>query len=137
MMTIIGILAVTAIPRCFSQPTFDARGFQDQAASALRYARTVAVASGCAVTFTRTGNSFALAHPASGGACTATVLNGPTGVPFTATAAVDVTFSGAAAVTFNPDGTASANANFTVQGGGFNPGGTPSITVIAATGYVQ
>src|SRR5690606_40673722 len=104
MMTIIGILAVSAIPQCFAPETFDASGFRDQAASALRYARTVAMASECPVLFSRSGNSFNLSHPAAGAACPAATLNGPDGVPFTATAASGVTFSGAAGVTFNPDG---------------------------------
>lgn len=43
-MVVIGILAVTAMPRFFERSTFEARGFYDEAQAALRYAQKQAIA---------------------------------------------------------------------------------------------
>lgn len=133
VLVILGILSVVIVPSCIKSPaTFTSSGFRDQVASALQYAHTVAVASGCPVTFAQAANTFNLDLSASGAACPAATLNGPDGSPFTATAPAGVTLSGAAAITFNADGTASGGT-LTVSGGSF----TDTVTVIAATGYVQ
>lgn len=44
VMSIIGILAVVALPKLFSRTTFDARGFYDSVLSINRYAQKIAVA---------------------------------------------------------------------------------------------
>lgn len=51
-LTIAAILAAAAGPRLFSSQPFAARGYADDVASALRQARSVAMASGCEVRFT-------------------------------------------------------------------------------------
>ena len=45
IITILGILAFTAIPRFFDQSSVDARGFYDQVKSVIRYAQKIAIAS--------------------------------------------------------------------------------------------
>lgn len=47
VMVIMGILAANAMPAFFSSNRFEEMGFADSTASALRYARKVAVTSGC------------------------------------------------------------------------------------------
>lgn len=44
VMTIVGILAVSALPRFADQSTFEARGFHDETMSLLRYAQKTAIA---------------------------------------------------------------------------------------------
>ena len=71
-LTIAGILAAAAGPRLLSSQPFAARGYSDDVAAALRQARAVAMASGCAVRFTiDTSGYTALQHAPSGTHCAA------------------------------------------------------------------
>jgi MSHA pilin protein MshC len=56
-LVIIGILAGIAVPQFFDNRSFAERGYVDEVASTLRYARRVAIATSCevAVTFTPAG----------------------------------------------------------------------------------
>lgn len=134
-MVIVGILAIAVVPRFVNRADFDARGFYDGTLSVLRYAqksavaqrRTVCVAFGAASVTLTIASVF-------GGACD-TNLTGPDGVaPYMLTvttagvayAALPVNFS------FLPSGAASSGQVFSVTN---LPGKT--ITVVAATGYVQ
>lgn len=60
VITLVGILAVVAVPRFFSNPTFDERGYRDELGAALRYAQKVAVATGCPVRVTVNASGYAL-----------------------------------------------------------------------------
>jgi MSHA pilin protein MshC len=134
-LIVVGILAVTAIPRFANKADFDARGFFDATASILRYAqksavaqrRTVCVAFGAdsSVTLTIAGTF--------GSACN-TDLAGPNGTaPHTLAALSGVGFAAAPAnFSFLPSGEASLGQIISVAE---LPG--RSITVVAATGYVQ
>ena len=85
ILVIVGILAVTAIPRFFDSKIFESRGFHDETQSLLRYAQKAAVAqrrtvcvavsaTGVALTISNTappsvtcGPALALPTPPHGG----------------------------------------------------------------------
>ncbi len=135
VLIVVGILAVTVLPRFANRSDFDARGFFDATASMLRYAqksavaqrRTVCVGFGAdsSVTLTIAG--------AFNGACD-TPLAGPDGVaPYTLAAPAGVVFAAAPAnFNFRPSGAASLGQVLSVT----ELAGR-SLTVVAATGYVQ
>ena len=134
ILVVVGILAVTTLPRFASKSDFDARGFFDATASMLRYAQKSAVAQRRTVCVGfGADSSLSLTIASSfGGACD-TPLAGPNGVAPYALAADGVGFA-AAPVNFSflPSGEASLGQSFSVAN---LPG--RSITVVAATGYVQ
>jgi MSHA pilin protein MshC len=49
VIVILGIVSAVALPRLTDRSAFQARGFEDEVLAALRYARSLAVASGCPV----------------------------------------------------------------------------------------
>jgi MSHA pilin protein MshC len=51
VLVILGVLSAVAVPRLLDE-TYTERGYAEEVAQAVRYARNVAVASGCAVQFT-------------------------------------------------------------------------------------
>ncbi len=59
ILVIIGITSVVLIPRLGPGPFYE-RGFYDEVASAARYARTLAVTSGCEVQLGISGNAYVL-----------------------------------------------------------------------------
>lgn len=136
-LVVVGILAVAIIPRFANKSDFDARGFFDSAAAILRYAqksavaqrRTVCVAFGAdsSVTLTIAGDF--------GGACN-TDLAGPNGVaPYKLYAPSGVVFAATPAnFSFLPSGEALPALDQTITVSGL---AGRSITVVAATGYVQ
>jgi MSHA pilin protein MshC len=71
ILTVVGILAATALPRFFDRKLFDARAFADQAKSMVRYAQITAVAQNRPVFVRLNGASIALCFNA---ACTTPVL---------------------------------------------------------------
>ena len=132
VMVVIGILAVTVIPRFANRADFDARGFADATAAMLRYGQKSAVAqrrtvcvgfSAAAVTLTM-ATTF-------GGACNRN-LAGPDGSsPYALTIPAGVAYTGAPTdFSFLPSGAASHGQSIGVIGV------TPPINVVAATGYV-
>lgn len=132
ILIVIGILAVTVLPRFFDQNDFYARGFYDETLSVLRYGQKTAVAQRrqvCA-TFSATNVSLRIAT-SFGGSCDKDVT-GPSGnTPHQASARGTVQYVAVpAALAFNPDGSASAGASIQVAG-------LPNvITVIKETGHV-
>src|SRR3569832_2236408 len=76
-MKIIGILAITAIPRFSGSSATDQRGFYDETLAALRYAQKTAIAQRRNVCITFGANSVSLSIasssggslPCSGGCC--------------------------------------------------------------------
>jgi MSHA pilin protein MshC len=130
-MVIIGILAVSALPRFFERNTFDSRGYYDQVISTLRFAQKTAIAQRRFVCVAFAANSITLttgATPACG-----TNLTSPAGAsPYIVTApTADVTLSGGTPFNFDALGKASAAQSITVSGYG------TAITVEAETGYVH
>jgi MSHA pilin protein MshC len=68
-MAIAGILSVAVGPRFFDDEVFAARSFADDARSALRYARTLAIASGCATHFALVSDGYRVARWRGGSDC--------------------------------------------------------------------
>lgn len=60
VIVIIGIMAALAGPRFFSADVFKARGFNDEALAAVRYAQKLAMASGCDIRVDFDGAGFSL-----------------------------------------------------------------------------
>lgn len=137
---IVGILGVYISSRFFSADQFQGKRFFDQVESAVRYARQLAIASGCPVQVALTSGSYTLMQQtASGNTCntaagfTLSVINPGNSQAFTDTAPSGVTISPAATLVFGTTGAVTsgigANQQFTIGGHTF--------TLIAATGYVS
>ena len=132
-MIVLGILAITILPRFADRGAFDARGFRDGTLSVLRYAQKSAVAQRRQVCVTFGAGSVSLRIASVwGGACN-TDLTGPDGVaPYSIAAPPTSGFVAQPAdFSFLPSGAASANRVISVTGMPANP-----INVVAATGYV-
>jgi len=65
VVVIMGILAAVAGPRMFANRVFQERGFANEVAASLRYARRIAIASGCNVRFTVTAAGYSAAQPSA------------------------------------------------------------------------
>lgn len=135
VMVVVGILAVTVMPRFADQGGFAARGFYDGTLSILRYAqksavaqrRTVCVAFGADSSVTLTIASSA------GGACDTDLAGPEGGVPYTLAAPNGVVFAAQPAdFNFLSSGAASVGQTFSVA-----QLADKNITVVATTGYVQ
>ena len=63
VLIILGIVAAVAAPRFFDNAVFSERGYADEIAASLRYARRIAVASGCNVRFNINGAGYSAAQP--------------------------------------------------------------------------
>lgn len=130
VILIAGLLAAIAGPRFFGEEPFAERGFFEELVAAARYAQKRAVAAGCPVRIDVTANDYTLRRPDAFCAdnFNATVTQPGTSEPFTGTAP-DSGIGGASIVDFQPSGSASADATWTVGG--------HTIVVHAATGYVE
>jgi MSHA pilin protein MshC len=136
VMSIVGVLAVVALPRFFDQNSFESRGFHDETLAALRYAQKAAIAQRRNVCATFTSSSVTLriaAVEGSGIACTLD-LPSPTGMtPFVVTARTGVSFSGTPTnFRFDSLGRASISTQVIQVVNVLN-----SITVEQDTGYVH
>lgn len=139
IIAIIGILAVYVSARFVNNTTFQGKRFFDQVESAVRYARQVAIASGCPVQVTLTSGDYTLLQQtASGNTCntaagfTVSVINPGSGQAFTDTAPSGVTISPAATLVFGTTGAVTGigtTQQFTI--------GSHTFTLVAATGYVS
>ena len=137
-MIVIGILAVTVIPRFADRASFDARGFHDRTLSILRYAQKSAVAQRrrmCVVFGTDSSVTVTVATNFGDAACDPTLyLVGPDGKALDAIAAPATGGFKAQPtdLSFLPSGSlASPVLPIVVKGMETTP-----ITVVAATGYV-
>lgn len=132
VMVIVGVMAVTVVPRFANRADFDARGFYDGTLSLLRYAQKSAVAQRRTVCVGFTASAVTLTVATNfAGACDAN-LTGPTGVaPYSLAVPSGVAFAATPAnFSFLPSGEASLGQSFSITGMS-NP-----ITVAATTGYV-
>jgi MSHA pilin protein MshC len=134
-MVLIGILAAVALPRFFDATAFHSRGFFDEVANAARYAQKLAVASGCDVELSFSGDSFALHQRAD--SCTSGAFTRPVPRPagsdgFSATAPSGVSLSAvpSSKVVFDSLGRA-APGGVTVSVDG------RSFTIVGESGYVD
>ena len=118
VIVILGILGAVAAPRFFDNDAFSERAFFDEVGTALRYAQKVAVASGCRVRVTLTGNSYAVAQQASaGGTCDPLDTSFPLpalladGSPLAGSAPSGTTLSPALSIVYFPDGSTNLASN--------------------------
>lgn len=132
ILIVVGILAVVALPRFYDQSDFDARGFYDETLSILRYGQKTAVAQRRMVCASFTATSVTLQVATNfGGACDKDLTGPGGGTPYQINARGSVQFNPVpAAISFNPDGSASAGASIQVSGA---PG---FITLVKESGYV-
>jgi MSHA pilin protein MshC len=96
ILTLVGILAVAAIPRFFNSQDFQDKGFYDQTLAILRYGQKAAIAQRrtVCVAFTSTSVTLMIAGSAGSGTCDKPLVS-PTGVsPFAITGGT-ATFSSA------------------------------------------
>lgn len=145
VLILVGILAVTALPRFFDRSTFDARGFHDETLAALRYAQKTAIAQrrDVCVTFTSNSVTLTVAKFASPSTCVTgikdsntTDLVSPAGVsPYQVTGRTStVAFqSTPTSFKFNALGQPQPNSKKTIQ----VSGAANSITIEQETGYVH
>jgi len=159
-MLIISILAVVVGPRFFSRDSFDRAFFAEELVNALRYARTVAMASGCQVRAQVDASGYELrrdANCASGGGYSfsgsgsavwpssgdgsAGVANFTPPTGFSATLSDNNGLLSGNTLFFSPDGTVRASAGGTVldQATLVVTAGSGSRTVLieGRTGYVR
>ena len=134
-IVVVGILAVSVVPRFFERSTFDSLGFHDQTLAVLRYAQKAAVAQRhtVCVTFTASSVSLTLAS-ASPPSTTCTMnLTGPDGsAPYRIDAPSGVSYSAVPSdFYFTALGQASSGQTFQVAGV------AKTISVESETGYVH
>ncbi|TCV85214.1 pilus assembly FimT family protein [Sulfurirhabdus autotrophica] len=134
VIVIIGVLAVTALPRFFDRQIYDQRGFYDQTLSALRYAQKSAIAQRrtVCVTFTASTVTLTIAAAAGSGACTLNLTSPSGGTPFLITALSGVSFQ-ATPSNFQFNALGQANFGQTIQVAGTSG----SIIIEQDTGYVH
>jgi len=150
IIMLLGIVAMTALPKLMNLSDFDQRGYYDQVLSALRYAQKTAIAQRrwVAVTDQLNGLSLAACRPGTGGdgcapaatpVCDLPVVDPSTGQAFSITAPAGINLSHNAAYSgqlmFDCEGrprSVSGSVVYTVSGD-LNL----SFTVEAETGYVH
>lgn len=141
VIVILGIIAITVIPRFAKKSNIEARGYYDATLAVLQYAQKTAVAQRRRVCVRITGPSMALTIATTFGGTTCTAgLTGPDGTsPYTLTAPTGITPQLTLAnfdflpsgVAVNAGGAAAVSQTFSVSK---LPGKT--ITIDGATGYV-
>jgi len=136
VMIVLGVIAVTVLPRFADRSAFETRGFVDQTLATLQYARKVAVASGrnVCVSASSGGNTLTMSMATARGAPSACVGSNVVSNP----AAKWRTYSGtnygsALSTTFGGDGAATSVASFVVSVSGVS---TYTI-VVESTGYAH
>ncbi len=136
IIVILGIIAVTALPRFSGRSGFDSRAFSDQVKAALRLAQKLAIAQHrnvCVVVTTTAPATLAInVSSAEAGACDTALpsLSGSGNYLITAPGSAALT-SSAATITFDRAGSPGATAIT------LNVDSEPTITVAAETGYVH
>lgn len=138
LLVIMGVLAVVASP-LFEYRAFEQRGFYDEVSWAARYARTLAVTSGCEVQLSVSSNTYVLNQRATDcttGAFTRGVIHPGSGGAMSAVAPAEVTLSMANnPVVFKALGNTADLQDRTVTVG--LTAGSRSFTIIGATGFVR
>jgi len=135
LLVTMGILALVLTP-LFERKPFYEKGFYDEVAAAARYARTLAVTSGCEVQLSISSNAYVLNQRATDcttGAFTKNVIHpGGRAATFSGSAPAEITL----AMTNNPV-VFKALGNTADQIDRTVTVGSKSFTIIGATGFVQ
>ncbi len=139
VIVLVGIVALIAAPRFFSQPTFDAARFHDAAISAIRFGQKVAVAQRTTVYVALTPNTVALCYNTG---CSTPVLSPADSAAFIITAPNNIALAGTsfsftslgqpASFSATPVALA-ASTTLNISG----DGGARQIVVERETGYVH
>jgi MSHA pilin protein MshC len=134
-IVIMGILAAVTAPRFVNMQTFTQRGYADDIASSLRYARRIAVASGCKVRVTIDATGYSAWQQATHAACNGagawtTPVFRPDGTRLDGATPSNVTIASPIAIEFWSSGVAATgSAAITV--------GTHTVSIDGATGRVS
>lgn len=138
VMVVLGTLASVAGTRFFTQQPFSERGYADELAAALRFTQKAAVITGCPARLTVNAASYAASQQAaSGNTCNPsdttwpTAVLGPDGVTLQGAAPSGLTASPSGIYQFDAQGRLAASPGTTLTIG------TRSITIDAATGFIQ
>jgi MSHA pilin protein MshC len=138
VIVILAVLGSLAAPRFLDTSAFSERGYYEELASALGFAGTAAVATGCPVRFTLTSASYSAEQqqPLNGRCNPADTSWGlpvklADGSTLAGAAPAGVSASPAVAIVFYPRGATGLAADQTITVG------TWSLTVDAGTGYVD
>lgn len=138
VLTILGIIVAVAGPRFFDERPFVERGYYQELANALRYARKFAVASGCPVRVAIGAGGYAARQqrPQSGScdrgdASFGTPVVLPDGQQLAGSSPSGVTVSPNVTLTFDALGRAGLAADQTIDVGPL------SLVVKAGSGYVE
>ena len=91
VIVLVGIVALIAAPRFFSQPTFDAARFHDESISAVRYGQKIAVAQRTNVYVVTSVSSLSLCYDT---ACSAVVSKPADSAGFVVNAPNNITLTG-------------------------------------------
>lgn len=141
VIVILGIVSAIALPRLTDRSAFQARGFEEEMLSALRYARALAVASGCDVQVSIAGNAYTLNQQLNcdAGGFTLAVIDPATQSPtYTGAAPAGITLNPVPlAFVFDTLGqaiSAGAPTDVTLTIGG---DANRTITVFGSTGFAQ
>lgn len=133
VLILLSILGAVVIPRLADTQVFSQRGFTDKFADALRYARSVALASECPVQVSTSANGYKLSQLTSCDSGAAIpVLDPGSNEPFSGSAPKGVTLS-ATTIRFNSQGSIGNTQTISITGNG----GQTTITIYGQTGYVQ
>ncbi len=137
LIVILGVLALTVMPRFFSRQTFESRGFFDQTKAAIRYAQKTAIAQRRTVHVNLRGNAICLTYVADANCVNVNasdiVLSPASGQRFYTEAPSGVSFNAVGSFSFSPLGRPSAAVVVGVTGDGM----VRNITVEGETGYVH
>lgn len=137
VLVILGVLAAVAVPKMFDRRIFLARGYADELAATLRYAQSVAAASGCDVQVTINAAGYsAYQHQAAGNRCQrsgpwSTPVLLPDGAAVSGATPTNVTVAPAARLRFDAQGGVAGAAAAPIRINGF------ALTIDAVSGYVQ
>jgi len=129
VIIIAGVLATIAVSR-IGTGAFDAEGFANQVAAAVRYAQKIAISQRRNVAVTISGNQLSLTYPDLG-----QPVHQPPGADNFTISKSGVSLTGTG-ITFSALGRPSAGTTLTVTGSD-NPPTVKTITVQPETGYVQ
>ena len=128
IILLLGVLSVVVLPRFFKVSDYANRVAYEETASAVRYAQKLAVASGCDVQVSISGNSYALQQHATD--CTSGAFATIGGHPVNSGSFDGVTLvSTPTSFVFDPMGRSSSGASISV--------GSSVFSVVAETGYVD